>query len=413
MNTFLLLILAGLSTVYAECNTEENDSLDPNWDSILKSFELGNMEFGLELFRNLNSDLINDTTNLFYSPLSIWSALSSLYIGARGQTAKELETVLGLDFTQKFFLPKLFDKFLELCQQCGDNENSSFKMANRIYMDKNIELKLCEDIIINIVRRTDFLENPGESSSEINEWVEEKTNGKIRNLIPASAVNSATQMIVVNAIYFKEHWKTQFNPEMTRISRFYMNRDTVYRVEMMNTHGTFIYGVSDDMKCQALEIPYSGDELSMLILLPQHPYNGFSHLAKTITGNRLKNLISSMSHRELWVTIPKFKVEEEFELSNILQKMGLRNVFNPVFADFSGFTGDKALSVDAVYHKSYIKVNEEGTEAAVATSVLLSRVARPSGITRFVADRPFLYLIRHVQSNVILFMGTVKSPKYQ
>ncbi|XP_023234887.1 leukocyte elastase inhibitor-like [Centruroides sculpturatus] len=411
MSTLLFLILVGLSTVYAEC-IEENDALDPNWDNILKSFEIGNMEFGLELFRNLNSDSKNDSTNLFYSPLSIWSALSSLYIGARGQTAKELENVLGLDFTKKFFLPKLFDKFLEICHQCGDNENASFKMANRIYIDKKVELKLCEDVLKNIVKKIDFSENPKISGEEINKWVEGKTNGKIHDVIPASAVTSETQMVVINAIYFKEHWKTQFNPEMTRNSRFYMNRDTIYRVDMMNTHGTFIYGVSEEMKCQALEIPYSGDELSMLLLLPQHPYNGFDNLVKTITGSRLKNLINSMSHRELWVTIPKFKVEQEFELSNVLQKMGLRSMFNPVFTDLSGFTGKKDLTVDAVYHKSYIKVNEEGTEAAVTTSILLSRVARPGGITRFVADRPFLYLIRHVQSNVILFMGTVKSPEY-
>lgn len=412
MKVILLLFLARLFTVYAECVQEKYEDY-PNWDKALERFQSGSMEFGLEMFRNLNSESKNDSENLFYSPLSIWSALSSLYIGARGQTAKELETVLGLNESEKLILPKLFNKFLEICSQCGDDEKSSFKMANRIYMDKNIELKLCEEHLKDILQRIDFQGDPEGSRNEINKWVEERTNGKIQNLIPSSAVSSITQMIIANAVYFKETWKTQFNPDMTRKTRFYMNRDTIYTVDMMNTHGNFIYGVSKEMKCQALEIPYSGDELSMLILLPLHPYNGFGTLAKTITGNRLKDLIDSMTRRELWVTIPKFKVEQEFELSNVLQNMGLRNVFDPRFTDLSGFTGKKDLSVDAVYHKSFIKVNEEGTEAAAATSILLSRVHRPSGITRFLADKPFLYIIRHIQSDVILFMGTIKSPKYE
>uniref|UniRef100_A0A224XBR3 Putative Protease inhibitor n=1 Tax=Megacormus gertschi TaxID=1843536 RepID=A0A224XBR3_9SCOR len=407
-----ILALAGVITVALSSCVPTNNTIDTtDVQSSLPSLQYGSINFALEMFRVLHAGSTT-SDNLFFSPVSVWTALVTIYEGSRHQTAKELAEVLGITNTSPAILPSALAAFLRSCKGCREGDQSDLKMANRIYFQEDLEFKLCNQQLQEIIHKIDFKSDPEKARTIINDYVEGETNGKIQELIPPNSVSPLTQMIIANAVYFKGIWRNKFHPSMTRQVRFQQDRESVLSVPMMNTMGTYYYSVSDQMDCQALEIPYTSDGINMLILLPKHSFRGLDTLARTISPERLEALLNSMASREVLVSIPKFKVEQQYELAKPLQKMGLRNLFDPRFSDLSGFTGSR-LNLDAIHHKSYIKVNEEGTEAAAATAFVISRTGtHDTGITRFYADRPFLYFIRDSRSNNLLFVGTVKSPHY-
>ncbi|KFM74881.1 Plasminogen activator inhibitor 2, partial [Stegodyphus mimosarum] len=236
------------------------------------------------------------------------------------------------------------------------------------------------------------------------------SKNKLNRKSSADGIDFLTNMVIANAVYFKEAWQQPFEAHKTARRRFTTSSRQEIFVNMMQTRGRFLYGKNEELQCYALELPYAGNDLSMTILLPNNRYNGVDVLANNLTPQRLRNLLADMYPREVMVTIPKFKIENNFELSVVLNKMGLRTLFDTRRVDLSGFTGRKEFTVDAVLHKSFIDVNEEGTEAAAATAIITSRSARPIGPASFNADYPFIYFIRDNLSNVILFLGTMKKP---
>ncbi|XP_054722315.1 leukocyte elastase inhibitor-like [Uloborus diversus] len=256
----------------------------------------------------------------------------------------------------------------------------------------------------------DFKNNPEAAREAINAWIEKETDDKIKNLIPSNGISSLTNMIVANAVYFKESWFQSFDEMKTVRGRFTTAERKDIFVNMMETTGRFLYGRSDVLQCYALDLPYTGKTLSMTILLPKNHYRGVRDLAYNLTPNRLRNLLDNMYPREVEVYVPKFEVEDTFELSSVLNKMGLRSLFDPSRVDLSGFTGLREFTVDSVLHKAFVKVDEKGTEAAAATGVVSSRSAWPEEPTIFNADYPFVFFIRDRISNVILFIGTVQKP---
>ena len=254
--------------------------------------------------------------------------------------------------------------------------------------------------------RVDFTNTPEQARIQINEWVEQKTNNKIRDLIKPGVLNTLTRLVLTNAIYFKGNWASQFKENTTKDDQFWLTPDKSVTVPLMSQKEEFKCGKNEAM--QLLELPYAGNNLSMIVLLP-HEVDGLSNIEATLTQDNLASWLKLLKKREVRVFLPKFKMTSEFNLERILGAMGMPDAFTPQ-ADFSGMTGNKDLFINAVIHKAFVDVNEEGTEAAAATAVTMRMTAVATPPPEFRADHPFLFLIRHNPSGSILFIGRVINP---
>jgi serpin B len=260
------------------------------------------------------------------------------------------------------------------------------------------------------LEQVDFQTQAESARKEINDWVSDKTKGKIADLIGPGVLNAATRLALVNAIYFKGRWLHEFKKVRTKDQPFFFNRDEkVVRTMLMNQSARFGYAETDSL--QLLEMPYMGGDVSMVVLLPKEK-GGLKALENSLTQKHLNDWLAQVSPHEVNVFLPKFKMTQEFGLARTLQAMGMTAAFSPPRADFSDMDGAKDLYISAVVHKAFVEVNEEGTEAAAATAVGVSRSAmqRPQPMPFFRADHPFLFLIRDTHSGSILFMGRVTNP---
>lgn len=419
MSKSLLLLSAFLFTataVFGQCITANDIIINETsiGTATLNLIE-GSTRFSLDLLRTLNLNLRGnkELRGLFFSPHSIWSALLVTYMGARGATEQEMRNVLGIGDADKLTTWEAFRNIrnFNAYNTKPSPKDASYNSANRIYFQDGTTFKNCmREMLADDIAFLDFKSSAEESREIINTWVEKETQQRIKDLIPAGGIDGLTNMVIANAVYFKEAWLQPFEPQRTARRRFTTpSRHEVF-VTMMSTKGRFLYGKSEELRCYAIELPYTGNTLSMTILLPNNRYSGIDILTNNLTPERLRNLLADMYPREVMVSIPKFKLEDSFELSSTLSKMGLRSLFDPRRVDLSGFTGIREFTVDAVHHKTFIDVNEKGTEAAAATAVITSRSARPIGPAAFIADYPFVYFIRDNISNTILFLGTVQKP---
>jgi serpin B len=240
--------------------------------------------------------------------------------------------------------------------------------------------------------------------------VEEQTGGKIKNLLQPSHLSPNTSLVLTNAIYFKGDWSSPFSKAGTKDEVFTVTEDKRVPVPMMHRTGRLNYSDGEDF--QALELPYAGDDLSMVIVLPKK-MDGLARVEESLTSEKLSAWLAKLGPRRVDVALPKFKVEAGFELQKVLPAMGMPLAFTGS-ADFSGIDGKRDLFISAVIHKAFVDVNEEGTEAAAATAVVLARpsaVVRPPPAVVFRADHPFAFLIRHNRSGSILFLGRVVNPR--
>ncbi|XP_054722314.1 leukocyte elastase inhibitor-like [Uloborus diversus] len=408
----VLSLLCSLMTVNSQCISANDIAVnETNIGAATRNLLDGSAHFSFDLFRTLQTDNAVDKhpSGMFFSPFSIWSSLIVTYMGAKGVTENEMRSVLGIHNLDKFTTWGAFKSIQSFDQYRP--ESGSLSSANRVYFQENTRFKDCiEEMIRSEIAFVDFENNPEAAREAINAWVEKETNDKIKDLIPSNGISSLTKMIIANAIYFKESWLQPFNELKTARRRFTTAERKEIFVNMMQTRGRFLYGKSEELNCYALDLPYTGNTLSMTILLPKNRYRGVRDLAYNLTPNRLRNLLADMYPREVVAYVPKFKVEDTFELSSVLNKMGLRSLFDPRRVDLSGFTGLREFTVDSVLHKAFVNVDEKGTEAAAATAVITSRSARPLGPATFNADYPFVFFIRDSISNVILFIGTVQNP---
>jgi serpin B len=373
----------------------------------LRSAVKGNNAFALDLYAILKKE----KGNLFFSPYSISSALAITYGGARGDTAEEmakaLHFVLGPERTHLAFaeLDKVFDEI----QKRGQVQ---LHIANSLWPRKDYPL-LSEYLTLTkryygvSITPLDYAKATEESRKIINKWVEDKTKDKIKDLIRQGDLDPLTVLVLVNAIYFKGNWASRFDPKRTRDSDFSLLGDVKIQVSMMYQEEKFLYG--EIKGAQLLELPYVGKDLSMVIILPSTP----AHLTKVEDRLTIKNLdvwLSRLSKQKVDVYLPKFKVTwGTFELNRPLQALGIGKAFGSG-GDFSGMDGTKTLFIGPVLHKAFVEVNEEGTEAAAATAVVIRKTALPRKLT-FKADRPFLFLIRDKMTGNILFLGRVLDPR--
>ena len=390
----LLISLLAVSLTFAEEQRPD-----------IKSLVTGNNAFALDLY----SILSKEEGNLFFSPYSISSALAMTYGGARGDTAEEMAKALhfslGADKTHPAFAE--LDTVFHEIQKHGQVQ---LHIANSLWPQKDYRL-LPEYLALTRqhygvpITPVDYMKAAETARKLINTWVEDKTKDKIKDLIRPGDLDALTVLVLVNAIYFKGNWASQFDPKLTKQSGFSVSGHAKTQVSMMYQKGKFGYGEIEG--AQLLELPYVGKELSMVIVLPEKP-EGLSGVENQFTVKNLDAWLSRLSQQDVNVYLPKFKVTwGTFELNRPLKALGMEKAFGSG-ADFSGMDRTRSLLIGLVLHKAFVEVNEEGTEAAAATAVVMKRNGGRKYI--FLADRPFLFLIRDKATGSILFLGRVLDP---
>lgn len=358
----------------------------------------------------------SSTQNLFYSPSSILVALAMTHLGARANTAKQMSSSFHLEEIQEKHLKEGFQKFLESLNQSNAKGNE-IAMANRLFVQMGFEISKqfqeeSKKYFNAEAALVDYQKNSEGAREEVNKWVEEKTKNKIKDLIPEEMFGADTRLTLVNAIYFKGSWMSQFHPSSTQTGPFQLTSSKTIQVPMMYQSKNLRYFENTNLGCKMLEMPYAGGKMSMIILLPDE-VEGLSKLEESLNYSKLEDAVSKlMSARieEVEVTLPKFKLTEKFSLKDVLAKMGASDLFNPTKADLTGINKDGQLYVSEVVHKAFVDVNEEGTEAAAATAVGVALMCMPMNPI-FFANHPFLFLIRHNESGVILFLGRLANPE--
>jgi len=363
--------------------------------------------FGLDLYGKIK----NQGGNLFLSPSSISSALGMAYAGAKGKTAEEMKKVLHFDLADEQLHPAM-GKLSELLTH--KEAGSKVSIANALWGQDGLEwldsflalTNKCYGAGLNLV---DFKNATEDARQEINKWVEEKTNNKIKDLIQPGVLDVETKLVLTNAIHFKGTWKNQFKTRRTRKVKFHLDKNRGIEAELMHMYDEkFKYMKGADF--QGLELLYAGDKLSMVIFLP-NKMDGLAKLEKECTVENLDKWISQMKSAKIdRLGIPKFKMICEFSLSDTLAELGMPTAFTEN-ADFSGMRAKNDILISAVVHKAFVDVNEEGTEAAAATGVIMKAKEEARQQTIFYADHPFLFLIRDVKTGAILFMGRLANPE--
>lgn len=396
---FVQLITAGFS-----CSTAVAAETDK---ANLQAVVTGNSEFAMDLYKKIS--VSDSNNNIFFSPFSISTALSMTYAGARGNTAKQMADTMHFRLVPSELHPAFGDLAAALQ---SDNKGYRLEIANALWGQEGYEfqpdfLALIQKYYNGGFNTVDFVDQTEVSRGIINRWVEQKTNDKIRDLLPQGSLTSLTRLVLTNAIYFKGDWVTKFKPEETMLSTFHIQSDGIVNVPMMHQSGNFRYAEIDGVKI--LELPYVGGDLSMVVVLPKTTVAEFD---QALDVNRLNDWLAKATERDVDIFLPKFKFETKYELNDILSGMGMADAFDLPPADFSGISGKKDLYITKVIHKAVIEVNEEGSEAAAATAVILGTKSvriKPE----FKADRPFLFFIRHNSTGSILFLGRVMNPEYK
>jgi hypothetical protein len=260
------------------------------------------------------------------------------------------------------------------------------------------------------LREVDFV-NAAEreqARKTINSWVEKETKEKIKDLIPQGVLDALTRLVLTNAIYFKGDWALEFDKKQTTDAPFKISADKEVTVPLMYQKGDFKYAQEDGL--QIIELPYKGDELSMVVLLPAE-VDGLAELEKSLTPKDLNRWSTLLRKREVYVYLPKFKMTTgPLELGGVLKAMGMKDAFSLPPADFSGMTGSRDLFISNVLHKAFVAVDEKGTEAAAATAVVVTLTAELAASPVFRADHPFVFVIKDNRSGSILFMGRLTNP---
>ena len=368
----------------------------------------GNNAFAIDLYGQLRTQ----SGNLFFSPDSISTALAMTYAGARGDTATEMAKTLHFTLPPQRLHPAMGGLLGDLN---APHDGYKLRMANALWAQQGYTflddfLKLTNSDYGAGFKQVDFKDATEAARLTINQWVEQQTDDKIKDLLQPGVLSSSTRLVLTNAIYFKGDWQTQFDKAQTRDEDFHLSAAQNVKAPMMHREGGFNY--FDGGTFQILEIPYKSAELSMIVLLP-NDVGGMFALEQSLTAPNTRQWLGQLRPvPKVIMTLPKFKMTQQFELQDTLGAMGMTLAFD-AHADFSGMTGNREFSISAAIHKAYIDVNEEGTEAAAATAVvmrlMMARMQQPAPPV-FRADHPFIFLIRDNRSGGILFMGRVTDP---
>ncbi len=371
----------------------------------------GNSAFAFELYQTLKGE----EGNLFYSPYSISLALAMTYAGARGETAQQMANTLQFLLEQESLHPAFNWLDAELAKrgegaEGKDGEGFRLNIVNAIWGQKDYEfLSNFLDVLAENygagLRILDFITETEKSRLTINDWVSDQTEGRIEDLIPEGTIDEWTRLVLTNAIYFNAAWAYPFDEDMTANGPFYLLDGGQVTVPMMKQTESF--GYTEGKEYQAVELLYDGGELSMVILLPKA--GNFAAFEAGLQAQQVSDIISGLQSTEVALTMPRFEFDSEFKLNDTLAGMGMPIAFSSS-ADFSGMTGKPELLISDVVHKAFVAVDEAGTEAAAATAVEMALTAVPEPTVEVTIDRPFIFLIRDIETGAILFVGRVLNP---
>ncbi|KAI6181251.1 putative serpin-like protein [Aphelenchoides besseyi] len=358
-------------------------------------------EFAVGLLRET---AINSTASCILSPISIALALSLAYSGSSGDTRKEFDSVFAKGGINNEALNSLFHQTLQ--QLTSPDKNITLEIANRAYTDQRLNIKPEYKELITKNFNGDFKQvdfsQADSTVKEINDFVAKTTHDKIQNLLSNDAISAQTKLVLINAVYFKGNWFKQFDEKRTTDEKFFVAENKDQQVKMMKMKTKVNYVENSDV--QVLELPYADSHASFVAFLPKEKF-GLADWVKKTNGSELLKLKSQFERREVNIELPRFKINSQIELNDVLDKLGFSEGFSKQ-ADFSGITSDGDLFISQVIHKAFIESNESGTEAAASTAIIMSRMIGDP-IEQFVADHPFLFGVNEVGSEAAAATGIV------
>ncbi len=426
-----ILILFGCTTVNPPVGLMGFKQLDDSKSTSegLNELVLANNSFAVDYYNKLDSNPENVGKNILFSPFSISTAVGMTYEGADGKTAEEMRKVFYFpqdDTVRQSSFAKLFNSMNE----SASKGNYKLGIANALWNEKNYVFKksfydTVDKYYYGKSTPVDFQNAPEEQRLLINKWVEDQTQQKIKELLPKgppSSITSETRMVLVNAIYFKGDWLTKFKTENTHDLDFFVSEGAKVTVKMMNQTEKFDY--FEDSNFQYVELPYKGKDMSMIIILPKNEMIVCENMEQGCnvdpgffieydfnipSAEELSLMKSKMTTTEVNASLPKFKFTAEYKMKKDLKEMGMEEAFSD-FANFSKMDAANYVKIGEIYHKAFVEVNEEGTEAAAATAVVMvEKIAMDVPIV-FNANHPFAFYIQDNKTEEILFLGKVVDP---
>ncbi|XP_017722555.1 PREDICTED: serpin B12 isoform X2 [Rhinopithecus bieti] len=405
----------------------------------MDSLVAANTKFCFDLFQEISKD--DHQKNIFFSPLSLSAALGMVRLGARNDSAHQIDEVLHFnEFSQDE--SKGPDPCLKSNKQKAESLNNesglvscyfgqllskldriktdyTLSVANRLYGEQ--EFPICQEYLDGVIQfyhttieSVDFRKNTEKSRQEINFWVECQSQGKIKELFSKDTINAETVLVLVNAVYFKAKWENYFDHENTVDAPFSLNENENKNVKMMTQKGLYRIGFIEEVKAQILEMRYTKGKLSMFVLLPSHSKDNLKALEELESKITYENIVAwssseNMSEESVVLSFPQFTLEDSYDLNSILKDMGITDIFDETRADLTGISPSPNLYLSKIIHKTFVEVDENGSQAAAATGAVVSERSLPSWV-EFNANHPFLFFIRHNKTQTILFYGRVCSP---
>ncbi|MGM0597784.1 MAG: serpin family protein [Myxococcota bacterium] len=415
---FTLLVFAGCEE--SNNNNNNNNNNNQNFDIVKSSLERdndpattteqisqlvqGNTDFNFDLYTQVISEADG---NIFYSPYSISIALAMTSAGAANDTLTQMEDAMNFYLGQSELHPAF--NALDLDMQnlgTGDPDEFQLNIANAIWGQAgyNFEQDFLDTIGLNYgsgLNLLDFATDPEAARLTINDWVEDQTEDKIKDLLKEGTITPYTVLVLTNAIYFKADWKEVFPTDLTTSGTFNNLDGSQATVDMMNIEHTYPY--YEGSNYQAVELPYKGDDVSMMVILPAA--GEFDNVEQSLDASLVNTIVENETNSNMMLTMPKFSFEYELGLNEILIDMGMVDAFDANLADFSNINPQDSLYITDVVHKAFVAVDEKGTEAAAATAVVVGNTSVPAVSVNM--NRPFIFLIRDKVSGTILFFGRV------
>ncbi len=392
-----------------EARSSKTRSLSPQvLDDDLSDLVDGNTAFALDLYHSVN----DEAGNLFLSPYSISVALGMTYGGARGETETQMADTLHFYLSQQNLHPAFNKLDLEL-ESRGENaegkDEKPFRLhiVNQLWGQKAYAFlpEFLDTLAVNYgagLRLMDFMSAPESSRIQINDWVADQTEQRIKDLIPQGGIDTLTRLVLTNAIYFNAAWDSPFAKGNTTDGIFTQLDGTESTVSMMSQEQVYPYVDRETLK--AVELPYDGHELSMVLLVPES--GSFEDFEERLAPDELDQILGRLTGANLRLTMPKFEYSAELSLAQTLAAMGMPAALSTE-ANFSGMDGTRDLQISDVFHKAFVAVDEAGTEAVAATAVVAGTTSVPPEPVELTIDRPFIFLIRDIETGTILFLGRV------